>query len=94
MTGLMACTPDMKPLYKTWLCRLVGICSSISGSMSLSFDDGDSPGEKSSEFWSHSPRRGRPPICVPWPSNNESPGVLAVESAIPSSTGLSAADVT
>jgi hypothetical protein len=41
----------MKPLYKMWLCRFVGMHPSISGSTALSFAEGDPSNEKRIEFW-------------------------------------------
>ena len=84
----MACTPDIKALYNTWLCRLVGMRSRVSGSTSLAFVDGDSPGEKSRDFWSVSPRGIRSADCPPETSLDafkESPGLFAIESSIGSS---------
>ena len=90
----MACTPDIKALYRTWLCRLVGMCSRVSGSTNLACMDGDSPGEKSRDFWDASLRGGLSPACTPETSLDafkESPGLFVVESSIGSSVELSLA---
>lgn len=65
------------------------MCSSISGSTSFSFTDGESPGENISDFWSVSPRDNLSPLE---PSIDELPGVLD-ESAMGPSPEVSLAAI-